>query len=346
MILNNSHGKDKEIRRLLSKSMLNMDPVTISTWMKYKYDPNGMFCILEDQKIVACLQTKERTLHYEGKKCKALILSLACTLPDYRQRHYFSQLMEAAMNYANCNHMLTLCYTNFAKILEAKSFQNVSKTKYYWLEMENWSQGDLKNVRTYRPEMNLFSIYTEFMKHFDGSILLNKNEFDEQIHYYINCNHRIVTSLFVEELRPDTLHCAGRLDIDTTGLLIVTDDGELIHEITHPKKEITKLYRAVTDKPIPEKAVSAFLKGIKHPEEKFPYKSAKLTIESANVGLVEVKEGRFHEVKRLFECVGCEVIELTRLRIGSLELDDSLEEGEYRLLSDDEVDLLFAKVTD
>lgn len=193
MILNNSHGKDKEIRRLLSKSMLNMDPVTISTWMKYKYDPNGMFCILEDQKIVACLQTKERTLHYEGKKCKSLILSLACTLPDYRQRHYFSQLMEAAMNYANCNHMLTLCYTNFAKILEAKSFQNVSKTKYYWLEMENWSQGDLKNVRTYRPEMNLFSIYTEFMKHFDGSILLNKNEFDEQIHYYINCNHRIVT---------------------------------------------------------------------------------------------------------------------------------------------------------
>lgn len=133
-----------------------MDPVTISTWMKYKYDPNGMFCILEDQKIVACLQTKERTLHYEGKKCKALILSLACTLPDYRQRHYFSQLMEAAMNYANCNHMLTLCYTNFPKILEAKSFQNVSKTKYYWLEMENWLQGDLKNVRTYRPEMNLF----------------------------------------------------------------------------------------------------------------------------------------------------------------------------------------------
>lgn len=156
-------------------------------------------------------------------------------------------------------------------------------------------------------------------------------------------NHRIVTSLFVDELRPETLHCAGRLDIDTTGLLIVTDDGELIHEITHPKKEIVKLYRAVTDKPIPEKAVSAFLKGLKHPEEKFPYKSAKLTIEADNVGLVEVKEGRFHEVKRLFECVGCEVIELTRLKIGSLELDESLEEGEYRLLSDDEVELLFVK---
>ena len=60
MILNNSHGKDKEIRRLLSKSMLNMDPVTISTWMKYKYDPNGMFCILEDQKI-RCLSADKRT---------------------------------------------------------------------------------------------------------------------------------------------------------------------------------------------------------------------------------------------------------------------------------------------
>lgn len=156
-------------------------------------------------------------------------------------------------------------------------------------------------------------------------------------------NHRIVTSLFVGELRHETLHCAGRLDIDTTGLLIVTDDGELIHEITHPKKEITKLYRAVTDKPIPERAVSAFFKGLKHPEEKFPYKSAKLTLEAENVGLVEVSEGRFHEVKRLFECVGCEVIELTRLKIGSLCLDESLEEGEYRLLADDEVSLLFEK---
>ena len=156
-------------------------------------------------------------------------------------------------------------------------------------------------------------------------------------------NHRIVTSLFADELRYEELHCAGRLDIDTTGLLIVTDDGELIHEITHPKKEIAKVYRAVTDKAIPERAVKAFLKGMKHPEEREAYKSAKLEIIEDNVGMVTVSEGRFHEVKRLFECVGCEVIELTRLKIGALVLDENLAEGEYRLLSDAEVKLLFAK---
>lgn len=201
MILNHSYGKEKDIRRLLSKSMLNMDPVTISAWMKYKYDPKGMFCVIEDQKVVACLQTKERILNYEGKKSKVLVLSLACTLPDYRQRHYFSQLIDAVMHYASCNHMLTICYTNFPKILESKSFQVISKTKYYWLELENWAQGDLRNIRTYRPEMNLFSIYQQFLKHFDGSVQLNKKEFDEQIHYFINCNHRIVTMYDEDTLR-------------------------------------------------------------------------------------------------------------------------------------------------
>lgn len=195
MILNHSHGKDKEIRRLLSKSMLNMDPITISAWMKYQYDPEGMFCFIDDQRVTACLQTKERIFSYEGKQCKALVLSLACTLPDYRQRHHFSKLLEAVMNYASCNHLITLCYTDFPKILEAKSFQSIAKTRYYWLELDNWTQGDLKNVRTYRPEMDLYSLYQYFMEHFDGSILLTREQFQDQIHYYINCNHRILTMM-------------------------------------------------------------------------------------------------------------------------------------------------------
>lgn len=193
MILNHSYGKDREIRRLLSRSMLNMDPITISAWMKYQYEPKGMFCFIEDHKVTACLQTKERILTYEGKTCKVLVLSLSCTLPDYRQRHHFSRLLEAVMNYASCNHMLTLCYTDFPRILETKSFQVIGKTKLYWLELDHWTQGDFRQVHTYRPQMDLYPLYTCFMEHFDGSILLSREQFQNQIHFYINCNHRILT---------------------------------------------------------------------------------------------------------------------------------------------------------
>ncbi|WP_297237695.1 GNAT family N-acetyltransferase [uncultured Faecalicoccus sp.] len=192
MILDQSVGRDKEIRRLLSRSMLNMDSITISSWMKYQYDPKSMFCYVEDNKVTSCLQTKERKFTYQGKTCSALVITLACTLPDYRQRNHFSQLLEAAMNYANCNHMLSMAYTNFPKLLEAKSFQAVSKTKYYWLELKDQTFGSEKNVKTYRPDMDLYSLYLDFLNHFDGSILLDKESFINQIHYYLNCNHRIV----------------------------------------------------------------------------------------------------------------------------------------------------------
>ncbi len=154
-------------------------------------------------------------------------------------------------------------------------------------------------------------------------------------------NHRIVIDLFSENKKED-LHCAGRLDIDTTGLLIVTDDGNLIHEITSPKKDILKTYIAVVDKDIPESAILKFKNGIKHPDEKKRYKSATLNILSNRCAEVIVSEGRFHEVKRLFEVININVLELTRTKIGSLELDENLEEGEYRELSLEEIDLIFS----
>lgn len=154
-------------------------------------------------------------------------------------------------------------------------------------------------------------------------------------------NHRVVVDLFLDELYKEKLHCVGRLDCDVTGLLLVTDDGDLIHEVTAPKANIKKTYIAITDKKIPEKAVEAFFKGIKHPEEKKRYKSAILEILSDNVGKVTVTEGRYHEVKRLFEMVGVNVISLERISIGELTLDEDLALGEYRLLDDSEIALIF-----
>lgn len=155
-------------------------------------------------------------------------------------------------------------------------------------------------------------------------------------------NHnRVVMDIFMGEDKASDLHCVGRLDIDTTGLLLVTDDGELNHKITSPKSAIEKVYIALTDQKIPSSAIETFARGVHHKEEKKRYKSAKLEIIEDNLAKVSVTEGRFHEVKRLFECIGLNVLELKRIQIGSLFLDEYLEEGEYRLLSDEEINKIF-----
>ena len=159
-------------------------------------------------------------------------------------------------------------------------------------------------------------------------------------------NNPIVINIFSDIPKFTQMHCVGRLDIDTTGLIIVTDDGDLNHKITSPKSGVTKTYRAVTKEKISERDIENFAKGLKHPEEKTRYKSALLEIVSDNEALVTVTEGRFHEVKRLFECVGNEVLELERLYIGQLRLDEDLEEGEYREMSDEDIELVFTPYKD
>ena len=154
-------------------------------------------------------------------------------------------------------------------------------------------------------------------------------------------NNPVVINIFSDIPKFTKMHCVGRLDIDTTGLLLVTDDGDLNHQITSPKYLVTKTYLATTKDKISEKDIALFAKGLKHPEEKSRYKEALLEIVSDNVALVTVTEGRFHEVKRLFECVDNEVIELKRLYIGSLCLDETLSEGDYRPLEDGEIEKLF-----
>lgn len=158
---------------------------------------------------------------------------------------------------------------------------------------------------------------------------------------------RLVVGLFNTELKSNELHTAGRLDLDTTGLLVVTDDGELIHQITSPKKEISKLYYATLDKAVPEHAVRQFAQGIKHPEESKRYQPATLILlpddaQGRHRACVQLSEGRYHEVKRLFEVVGCEVTNLARLAIGSLTLG-KLGIGDYTALDDQHLELLFTE---
>ena len=152
-----------------------------------------------------------------------------------------------------------------------------------------------------------------------------------------------VLDLLPEELRRRGLFPAGRLDKDTTGLLLLTDDGALAHRMLAPKSHVYKLYRAQLDAPLTREDCQAFREGISWGEER--YAPARLSWEEGNprIGLVEIHEGRVHQVKRMFQAVGKQVLELERLRIGGLELDPPLQEGQYRQLEDAEISQIFTQ---
>lgn len=135
----------------------------------------------------------------------------------------------------------------------------------------------------------------------------------------------------------------GRLDKDTEGLLLITNDGQLAHDLLSPRKHVDKMYYAEVEEEITEEDVKAFAEGVILTNENYKTLPAKLqVIESGYPSFcyVTIKEGKFHQVKRMFNAINNEVIYLKRLSMGSLRLDESLNSGEYRHLTDDELELL------
>ena len=148
---------------------------------------------------------------------------------------------------------------------------------------------------------------------------------------------KTVLDLLPEDLRRRGLFPAGRLDKDTTGLLLITDDGDLAHRMLSPKKHVYKLYQARLDAPVTPEDVRAFEEGVRWGEE--VYAPARLWAGEGDpfVAFAQVHEGRFHQVKRMFQARGKTVLSLKRLKIGGLSLDSTLQEGECRLLAPEEV---------
>lgn len=147
---------------------------------------------------------------------------------------------------------------------------------------------------------------------------------------------KTVLDLVSPEMRRMGLFPVGRLDKDTTGLLLLTDDGEFAHKVISPKSGIFKVYHAITDGRADEVDVAAFAEGVVLGDgtKCLP---AKLEIQPDGSCLVKVMEGKYHQVKRMLASRGKPVLRLKRLSIGGLELDNSLKEGEFRALSDDEL---------
>lgn len=150
-----------------------------------------------------------------------------------------------------------------------------------------------------------------------------------------------VLDLLPPAWRRSGLFPAGRLDKDTTGLLLITDDGDLAHRMLSPRQHVYKLYLARCDRDLTAEDEEAFAKGLSWGEVQ--YLPAALEAIGGPLALVEICEGKFHQVKNMFQAVGAQVHSLRRLRIGELELDPSLPPGGVRELTREETALLVSR---
>lgn len=150
-----------------------------------------------------------------------------------------------------------------------------------------------------------------------------------------------VISLFPPEYTDKGISCVGRLDKDTTGLLLVTNDGNLAHKLLSPKSHKPKKYYVTTDKPFTPDDIETMKKGIVIEGKNTAPAYLELIEDSPLCAFVTITEGKFHEVKRLcYACGQKEVTALKRTEFSGLLLDEALEEGKWRMLSQEEINVL------
>ncbi|EAH1374248.1 pseudouridine synthase [Listeria monocytogenes] len=153
-----------------------------------------------------------------------------------------------------------------------------------------------------------------------------------------NVSETVIDLLAQEDTLTDPFP-VGRLDKDTEGLLIITNDGTLVHNLLSPKKHIDKTYYAKIDGDVTAEDVEAFAAGIEL-DDGYTCKPARLEIITPNEIKVTIQEGKFHQVKRMFAARGKSVSYLKRISMGNLQLDESLALGEYRPLTEAELAIL------
>lgn len=164
----------------------------------------------------------------------------------------------------------------------------------------------------------------------------------------MTCSHKESGKLVYDVLparwrrRDPAISTIGRLDKQTSGLLLLTDDGELLHRIISPKRHVRKTYRAKLARPLNGTEGALFASGdlMLEGEDK-PLAPAELDVVSETEALLSVTEGRYHQVRRMFAATGNHVEDLHRERLGGLSLPDGMAPGQWKLLNEDEIALIF-----
>ena len=190
---------------------------------------------------------------------------------------------------------------------------------------------------------------------FDGQVL----EYEEFVYYMMNKpkgvisatedpKHRTVLDLLDDIALSKEVFPVGRLDMDTHGLLLLTNDGQLAHALLSPKRHVDKTYLAQVKGIMTQEDVETFAKGI--PLKDFTCQPAKLELVSIETEKnqsqirVTIAEGKFHQIKRMVGYCGKEVVDLQRLTMGTLVLDENLQRGEWRRLTKEELEVLLASI--
>ena len=152
--------------------------------------------------------------------------------------------------------------------------------------------------------------------------------------------HPSVFTLLPPQMLLRDVQCVGRLDQDTTGLLLLSDDGQFIHRMSSPKKHVPKVYQITTKHPVDEEQISRLLAGVVLDDDPQPVKAAACEQTASHQVDLTLTEGKYHQVKRMLAAVGNRVERLHRSRIGALELPATLAPGEWKWLDQDELGLL------
>lgn len=180
------------------------------------------------------------------------------------------------------------------------------------------------------------------------SIKINGEEIEVKKHIYLLLNkpkgylsttdknsEKTVLDLVPEKYKNRNIFPAGRLDKDTTGLMLITDDGDFAHNILSPRKHIKKEYEVTLDSPVTKTMVEGFKKGVSLNDGEC--KSADLKITGEYTANVVLTEGRYHQIKRMFGCYGAKVVELNRICMGNLYLPEDLKLGDSREATSNEL---------
>ena len=150
-------------------------------------------------------------------------------------------------------------------------------------------------------------------------------------------DHESVFSIFPERFLEMELNCIGRLDADTHGLLLFSNQGQFIHRVESPKKGMLKTYEAKIARPITDGQIRLLKEGVQLKGEKKPFIARELEKVSETVVRISIAEGIYHEVRRMFAAVSNHVEDLERISIGEVKLDPQLKLGEWRFLTAEEI---------
>lgn len=178
----------------------------------------------------------------------------------------------------------------------------------------------------------------------DGKVLQNNPTYYVMLHKPVgvvcatkDAQHQTVIDLLEVDFK-DQLHIVGRLDLNTSGLVLLTNDSRWSEAITQPEKKVTKVYQVTLANPIDETYIEGFARGMYFDFEGITTQPAQLRILGKNEAEVKLTEGKYHQIKRMFGRFRNPVIALHRSQIGDLVLDKDLDAGQFRLLTPEEVE--------